>query len=275
MTAVRLPANYYQQFDADFGLNVPGEGYGGWKTAEIEVSLEHTAVVLMHAYTCGTREEFPGWHRAVEYIPRAYEISRTVLPPLLNAVRASPLPIFHVVGGGHYYQEYPGYQRACMLAGPELPRRKQVPRDRVREHLDRFRAEHVFTGPHNQPDVARGAAAMDFLPEARPLGEEGVAATSNQLFALCQAAQVNHLLYAGFAINWCLLLSPGGMAEMQQYGIMCSAFRQAVTAVENRETAREELGKNIALWRVALAFGFVFDVDAFVGALTEGAGGRE
>lgn len=267
MTAVRLTAHYYQQFDADFGLDVPGEGYGGWKTAEVPLSLEHTAVVLMHAYSCGTRAEYPGWHRAVEYIPRAYEISRTVLPPLLAAVRASPLPLFHVVGGGDYFRSYPGYQRACALAGPEPPRREQAPRDPVREQLDRFRAERVFTGLHNQPDIARGAKCMDFLPEARPVGEEGVAATSNQLFALCRAAQVNHLIYAGFAINWCLLLSPGGMAEMQKHGIMCSALRQAVTAVENRETARDERGKEIALWRVALAFGFVFDVDTFVGAL--------
>jgi hypothetical protein len=267
MTAVRLTAHYYQQFDADFGLDVPGEGYGGWKTAEVPLSLEHTAVVLMHAYSCGTRDEYPGWHRAVEYIPRAYEISRTVLPPLLAAVRASPLPLFHVVGGGDYFRSYPGYQRACALAGPEPPRREQAPRDPVREQLDRFRAERVFTGLHNQPDIARGAKCMDFLPEARPVGEEGVAATSNQLFALCRAAQVNHLIYAGFAINWCLLLSPGGMAEMQKHGIMCSALRQAVTAVENRETARDERGKEIALWRVALAFGFVFDVDTVVGAL--------
>jgi hypothetical protein len=267
MTAVRLPADYYQQFDADFRLDVPGEGYGGWKTAEIPLSLEHTAVVLMHAYSSGTREEFPGWHRAVEYIPRAYAISRTVLPPLLAAVRASPIPLFHVVGGGAYFQAYPGYQRARDLAGPEPPRPEQVPRDPVREQLDRFRAEHVFTGLHNQPDVARGAASIGFLPEARPLSEEGVAATTNQLFALCRAARVNHLIYAGFAINWCLLLSPGGMAEMQRHGIMCSALRQAVTAVENRETAREEQAKQIALWRVALAFGFVFDVETFVGAL--------
>jgi hypothetical protein len=268
MTAVSLAAHYYQQFDADVRLAVPGEGYGGWKTADIPLSLEHTAVVLMHAYSCGTRDEYPGWHRAVEYIPRAYEIGRTVLPPLLAAVRASPLPLFHVVGGGDYFRSYPGYQRACTLAGPEPARLEQIPRDPVRQQLDRFRAEHVFTGLHNQPDVARGAARMDFLPEARPAGEEGIAATSNQLFALCRAAQVNHLIYAGFAINWCLLLSPGGMAEMQKHGLMCSALRQAVTAVENRETAREEQGKEIALWRVALAFGFVFDVDTFVDMLT-------
>ena len=46
------------------------------------------------------------------------------------------------------------------------------------------------------------------------------------------------------------------------------SISQAVTAVENRETAREEWCKEIALWRVALAFGFVFDVDDLIAAVT-------
>ena len=78
---------------------------------------------------------------------------------------------------------------------------------------------------------------------------------------------MSHVIYVGFAINWCLLLSPGGMAEMHRHGVMCSAIRQAVTAVENKETARAELCKEIGLWRVSTAFGFVFDVDDFLGAL--------
>ena len=48
---------------------------------------------------------------------------------------------------------------------------------------------------------------------------------------------------------------------------MSAAVRQGVTVVENREAAREGQSKGIALWRVAWAFGFVFDVDAFVSAL--------
>src|SRR5437773_8335703 len=68
---IRLPANHYQQFDADPARDVPGEGYGGWKRAEIELSRHHTAVVVMHAWDCGTRARYPGWYRAVEYIPRA------------------------------------------------------------------------------------------------------------------------------------------------------------------------------------------------------------
>jgi hypothetical protein len=51
---------------------------------------------------------------------------------------------------------------------------------------------------------------------------------------------------------------------MRRTGMICSALRQAVTAVENRESARTEAHKEEALWRVALAFGFVFDVDDFV-----------
>jgi hypothetical protein len=57
------------------------------------------------------------------------------------------------------------------------------------------------------------------------------------------------------------------MADMSKHGILCSALRQATVAVENKETAGRQLCKEIALWRVALAFGFVFDVDDFVRAI--------
>jgi hypothetical protein len=260
---VRVPADYYQQYDADFARDVPGEGYGGWRRAEIELDLDRTAVVVMHAWDAGTREQFPGWHRAVEYIPRADAIARTILPPLLSAVRARGVALFHVVGGGDYYKACPGYQRALDLAGPE-PALERLPPDPALDRLHRFRSEHVFVGAHNQADVDAGFRRLDFPPEARPAGREGVAENAGQLFALCRQAGVNHLIYAGFALNWCLLMSPGGMLDMSRRGVMCSAFRQAVTAVENKESARLESHKEEALWRVALAFGFVFDVDRFI-----------
>jgi len=78
---------------------------------------------------------------------------------------------------------------------------------------------------------------------------------------------VNHLVYAGFAINWCLLMSSGGMVDMTRHGVLCSALRQAVTAVENKESARGEQHKEEALWRVAVGFGFIFDVHDFMTAL--------
>ena len=91
--------------------------------------------------------------------------------------------------------------------------------------------------------------------------------TANQLDALCREADVSHLIYAGFAVNWCLLMSPAGMLDMSRRGYLCSALRQAVTAVENRESARTEAHKEEALWRVSLAFGYVFAVDPLLAAL--------
>lgn len=270
MSTYALKANYYQQFDADFSRDVPAEGYGGWQREEVEIARQHTALVVMHAWDTGTRGEYPGWHRAVEYMPRAQAIAETVFPSLLTAVRSSEMPVFHVVGGGGYYGEYEGYQHAVELAGQPVPQAEQISVDPALERLRQLRREKIFVGKHNEADVQRGFAQLDFIAPARPVGEEGVAENAEQLFALCKERSINHLIYAGFAINWCLLLSPGGMADMSKHGLMCSALRQAVTAVENRETARDELCKEIALWRVALAFGFVFDVEELVAALRGG-----
>ena len=266
MHNITLNAQYYQQFDADEALDVPGEGYGGWQTAPVELDLDHTALVVMHAWETGTRAQYPGWYRAVEYIPRAQHIAQNVFPGLLGAARANGLTLLHVVGGGDYYKNYPGYLRARQLAGPALAPQQVTP-DAALQQLRQFRSQHVFVGAHNAGDVARGFEQLDFVAEARPLGDEGVAENGGQLLALCQAAGVNHLIYAGFAINWCLLMSPGGMVDMSRHGVMCSALRQAVTAVENRESARGEGHKEEGLWRVALSFGFVFDVDDLVRSL--------
>ncbi len=118
-TTIRLPAYYYQHFDADFSRDVPEEGFGGWQRSDIEIAPDHTAVAVMHAWDCGDEERFPGWHRAVPYIPRAAEIGWRVFPPLLAAVRRSPLPLFHVVGGDEYYKNLPGYAQTRELASPD------------------------------------------------------------------------------------------------------------------------------------------------------------
>lgn len=267
MALFHVEANYYQQFDADYTRDIPAEGYGGWKQTDIALDSAHTAVVVMHAWDTGTGDQFPGWYRAVEYIPRANAILAAVFPPLLSAVREAGLHVYHVVGDGDYYQEYPGYRRARELAPPAPPDPGTAITDPTFDALNRFRADHVFVGAHNRSDVQRGFSRLNFPPQACPIAEEGIAENGRQLFGLCRDDGINHLIYIGFAINWCLLLSPGGMVEMSKHAIMCSTIRQAVTAVENKETARGEAGKENALWRVALAYGFVFDVAPFIDAL--------
>jgi hypothetical protein len=66
-------------------------------------------------------------------------------------------------------------------------------------------------------------------------------------------------------------MSPAGMVDMSRRQVMCSVLRQAVTAVENKESARRQGHKEEALWRIALAFGFVFDVDNFIARMPTSA----
>ena len=263
---MKLNASFYQQFDADLSRDVPAEGYGGWQQAQIEIAPEHTALVVMHVWEFGTPADYPGWYRCVEYIGRAQRICREVFGPLLTAVRRSGFNLVHVAGGSEYYKKYPGYKLVESLAGPE-PKPDGVASDPALDRLHKLRGQRVFVGPHNEADVGRGFANLDFAPQARPLDDEPIAATSGQLLAWCRSRGINHLIYTGFAIDGCLLISPGGMIDMSRRGVMCSTIRQAVTAIENKETARQELAKQLALWRVGLLMGFVLELDDFIQAL--------
>lgn len=264
---MHLPAQLYRQFDADPAREVPGEAYGGWHTVDVDLAPDHTALVVMHAWDCGAPHEFPGWRRAVEYQPRAERILTDVFPPLLSAVRESPMRLYHVVGGGtDYYSHLPGHRRAVSLAG-QSTQAGAVPAEPTYDALRKLRQAQATPGAHNASDIAAGFARLDFAPQARPVGDEGIAENGEQLAALCRADGINHLIYAGFAINWCLLMSPGGMVDMARHGSICSTIAEAVTAVENRETAREEREKQQALWRVAVEFGFVLKLQDFLTAL--------
>lgn len=268
MRPVRMTVNYYQQFDADFSLEYPAEGYGGWKKAELEFDLDRTALVVMHAWDCGTKEEYPGWFRCVDYIPRSYDICERVLPPIMAVARSSGMALYHVVRpNSEYYKSYAGYRRALALAGETAPRPETIGPNPELARLHQFRREHVFPGAHNEGDILRGQPHIDFPEPVKPEGDEGIAESSEQLFALCKADGICHLIYTGFAINGCLVSSPGGMVDMQRRGLLCSAIRQAVTAIENKETVRHETAKEIALWQVALLYGFVIDDTDFVRAV--------
>ncbi|MBI3985786.1 MAG: hypothetical protein HY343_02615 [Lentisphaerae bacterium] len=260
-----LPAHIYRNFDADATRDVPAEAMGGWTQAPVELPLAETALVSMHAWDCGTPETAPVRHRICEYLPRASRILQTVFPPLLAAARAAGMTVLHVVGGGDYYKRLPDYQKAAALAGEEPEFTGDAPHSDANIGFRKLLNQLGQCGDHNRlgPDDA-----LDFAPQARPLPGEGIAENAAQLNALCRAAGVSHLIYIGFAVNWCLMTSPGGMRDMKRRWYFCSVIRDAVTAVENRESARTEAFKAEGLWRVSTGYGFVFDSAPFIAALT-------
>ena len=269
-----LPAHYYRQHDADLGADVPGRGYAGWTTRTLDVPLERTALVSMHAWNPGLVDEIPpgpgspydGWFRMVEYLPRAMRISQDVFPPLLEAARHAGLSVIHVASSESYTASNDEYQRIKAMAGPEPESARGAAEDPLKKQWQADRGRQM-TGAHNQPDIAAGFKHIGFAPQAIPDAGEPVVINTHQLNAVCRERDVWHLIYIGFAINWCLLASPGGMIDMGRLGYVCSTIRQATTAVENGESCTEEWAKEIALWRVSLMFGYVFDVDPVIDAL--------
>ena len=285
---------YYQHYDADHSLDVPAEAYGGWKSGDVDIDLSRMALVVMHAWDPGTLETHNAWWRSVEYLPRAKKILEEVFPPLLSAVRSSPMRVFHVWSGrekcyassnehrtldighrtldmghgtldiGHRALDIGHRTLDIDVRGTPSQTRSPIPNPRS---LTMWRSDHVFVGRHNVDGVNRCLDELDIAPQAMPKQGEAIAVNGDQLHALCLEHDIDHLIYVGFAINWCLLMSPGGMVDMSRYGIICSTISEAVTAVENKETAREEREKQQALWRVSLEFGFVFPLRELFAAI--------
>ncbi len=263
-TVLPLRAQIYRQFDANHDALVPEASYAGWEDITFDFDAHRIGVVVMHAWDVGTREQFPGWWNCCGEIPRTYKVCETLMPPLLKAIRATSLPLFHVVGGGEYFKETPGYKKAAALAGSDEPAAEQVIKDGRYFATRRFTSDRSFPGAHNLEDIKKGSPALNFASQTRPLDHELVVKDGRQLLAVCKAAGVNHLIYTGFNIDWCLLMSPGGMIDMWKHGVICSAIREAVTAVESKESAPTLMAKKIGLWRVSVQGGFIFKAADFV-----------
>jgi len=244
----------YGQFDADYSLPHPGEGYKGWSKQPIPIDPEHTAIVVMHAWDCGTLETNPQSYRICEYVPRSVKIMEEKFPGFLKKVRESGFNLIHIGSQSEASLEsLPGYQRVKGKWGIGDDR-ERVEADPVAKELRRINSERVFPGPAHpeDPQYTRDFAIM-------PADDEDVACTTHQLFELCKERGITHLIYTGFAINWCLTMSPCGMFDMNRHGVICSAIRDLVTAVENKESCAKEDHKEYGLWAFSLCGGFVFD----------------
>lgn len=274
---LKLQGDYYRHHPVDFSLGALGAlGMKGWgETVEVEAPIGETALVSMHAENIGLVPEIPyadrgplsGYMRWLEYEGRKMDILRTEYPRILAAARGAGLAVVHVAMG-KYGRKYPGYARALKLSGPEPP--AASPRapgtGRVRPPDDR--KEMLLFGEHydDNRDEEHFGRFFDFAAAAKPEGEEYVVETSHQLSSVLHALGAWNLIYAGFAINWCLWFSGGGMVDMSRLGYRCSCLREAVTAVENRESVRGEAHKEEALWRTSLMFGYIFGAADFVSA---------
>lgn len=266
MSYIKLPTGYYQNFHADYTREVPAEGYGGWKKEYLPLDIKSTALVVMHAWDYGSIKEYGGWYRAAEWISRGDKIDRTILPEIVAAARKAGMTVIHVASSESYCLKYPWYHKETAEESVRLP---QIREGAVAKQLREFQAKNGFPGEENREDIVRAFQNVTFHPCLEPVEGEEIVVSSQRLYRFCESCGIDHLIYTGNCINWCLLDSPGGIIPMSGYGMLCSAIRQAVTGVENQESARQEWGKDLALWKIAIGYGFVYEADDFIRAMSE------
>ena len=254
----------YRQFDTDPHAEEPATGFGGWQEIELPMSWKHCAIVSMHALAIETRE----YRNFVEYLNRAEQIMREKFPPLLTAARKAGVPVIHIGTGNEKHRKSPQYAKtlACdphLIRTPEIPDR--APHPEIRAAWNELRADLSCPGKHNRSDS--GFFTADFGIGAEALPEDYIAFDGDELDAVCRKLDVCHLIYIGFALNFCLDLSPGGMTDMWRRHYVCSAIREATTSVENKESCKTHAHHEQALWRVALRYGFVFHLQDILESL--------
>lgn len=277
---IPVPFHMYRHYGADFTRwDEAAVGFKGWESEVRGLDLSKTCLALMHfpdtGLTPGT--EFgpdcpqPNALGTIEWVPRTMEVVTFRMPRLLQAARAAGLQVAHVGVGGGLYMQGPIWEQCVKEAGEAPP----VDQDTIVRDAERW-ARHtrdVFDLPRPENPGAAPVPAAEFaLPkELWPQGNDIIAQYPWQLHRLLKARGIDHIVYCGWALNWCLWFSPCGMADMDRKGYMCSAVRGGCVAIENAESAVGEKNLEYALWKTSTMFGYVFDLHELTGALRRAA----
>lgn len=270
-----LKGEFYRHYPFDFSKGKTGAvGFKGWGEAvDIEVLLAETALIAMHIWNIGFHPELqflPGGHAGpvmamLEWASRSIPIIQTEIPPILKAARDAGLTVIHVASDENYAKKYPGYQRALEIAGDEPAGLPKASRHNEVKSPDHIKDDLLFGGKFKEA-LEFYKRNLDFPELARPSDSEYVVLTTHQLNEVLRMHGIWNLIYIGFAINWCIWFSPCGMVDMSRLGYRCSCIKEAVTAVENKESAVGELHKQEAMWRTSLMFGYVHSANDFIAA---------
>ena len=203
---------------------------------QMPLPLEQTALVLVDIWNV---------HFIKSWIERASKITREVILPILGAARQSPLAIIHAPSPpvAEQYDQLGG-----LVSSSATPKSIWPPT----EFRHRSGEYTVFRGPRSQPPGIGAhwnpiADQLSISPLIDVLKEEYVIATGQQLHDLLARKGILHLIYVGFATNWCVLGRDYGIRAMSGRGYNIILLREATTGVEFPDTVDQLFTTEIAI----------------------------
>ena len=178
--------------------------------------LAHTALVLVDVWDN---------HFIESWLERATKIAKEAVVPVLQAARGAGITVVHAPSPPVEFRARSGEYAA-------------------------------FRGPRSQPPGIPGIPQLGMSPLVEVREDEYVVATGDQLQEVAEERGILHMIFAGFATNWCILNRYYGMRAMAQRGYNLILLRDATAGVEFPDTVDEHFATEIAIREVEQQLGF-------------------
>ena len=220
---------------------------------QMELPVEQTALVLVDLWDN---------HFIESWLERADRITREAVVPVLERARQTGLTIVHAPSPpvAEQFDQLKQHASPLPVAESDWPpapfRRRQG-------------AYASFRGPRAQPPGIPLIDALGMSPHIDVRDGEHVVATGDQLHDLLRANGLLHLVYVGFATNWCILNRDYGMRAMAQRGYNMILLRDATVGVEFPDTLAAEMATEMAIREVEQQLGFSAAKDDFLAACAD------
>ena len=216
------------------------------------VELDRTALILVDMWDR---------HYVKSYSERAQEILRTSVVPVLEAARSVGMCIVHTPG--------PDIWDDMSALPPRLD-----PRWPPAQFKRRQMQYALYRGPRRQyPGVLHHWEKMreelQMSPLVAPLPGEAITSDGRTLHGLSIDRQIVHLIYCGFATNWCIMNRPYGIRMMRRAGYNTMLIRDATTGIEFPDTLDGMWATELAIREVEQVHGFTMSSNGFVNACSE------
>ena len=210
------------------------------RAVQMPLPVEQTALVLVDMWDN---------HFIESWLERAVQITKEKVAPALEAARAAGLTIVHATSPP-VAEQFEQLKRHV----PPVPSPPPAwPPDNFRSRQGEYAA---FRGPRAQPPGIPNLDRLGMSPHIDVQDGEFVVATGEQLHALLAERGILHLVYAGFATNWCILNRDYGMRAMAGRGYNMILLREATAGVEFPDTVAKGLATEMAVREVEQQLGF-------------------
>jgi len=225
--------------------------------------VEETALILVDLWNV---------HHIKSWMERAKEVTVKAIVPVIDKARETGLTIIQAPAP----EVANKYRLSTQYASDE----DIFPSSRVydwppEDFAKREGQYKIFTGPRNQPPCVSEKYKELKLPpldlsEAIKLHpDDYMIRTGNQLHRLLKHKRILHLIYAGFATNWCILGRDYGMRAMSGRSYNTILLRDATMGVEWPDTVDNLFATELAIREVEIQIGFSASNENFFKACKE------